>query len=223
MTHICVSNIIRIGSDNGLSPVRRQAIIWTNAWILLIWPLGTTFSEILIEIYTFSFKKMHLQMSSGKRRPFVLASLRWRHNDGDSVSNRQPHDCLHNCLFGRTSKKTSKPRVTGVCAGNSPWTGEFPAQMASNAENVYIWWRHHVNVLKGGTSHHFSSRSTTHICSLKRINKSLISHTSAPKMGNLKWCAKWNNNVERAPTCLMIMSLFTHTDHYPKSALYHEP
>ena len=72
MTYICVSNIISIGSDNGLSPVRRQAIIWTNAWILLIWPLGTTFSEILIEIHIFSFKKMRLKMSSARRRPFCL-------------------------------------------------------------------------------------------------------------------------------------------------------
>ena len=72
VTHICVSKLIIIGSDNGLSPGRRQAIIWTNAGILLIWPLGTNFSEILIEIHAFSFKKMHLKMSSGKRRPFCL-------------------------------------------------------------------------------------------------------------------------------------------------------
>ena len=57
MTHICVSKLTIIGSDNGLSPDRRQAIIWTNAEILLIGPLGTNFSEILIEIITFSFKK----------------------------------------------------------------------------------------------------------------------------------------------------------------------
>ena len=49
-----------------------------------------------------------------------------------------------NCLFRHRSKKRSKLRVTGLCAGNSPVTGEFPAQMASNAENVSIWWRHHV-------------------------------------------------------------------------------
>ena len=61
-----------IGSDNGLSPPRRQAIIWTNAGILLIQPLGTKFSEILIEIYTFSFKKMHFKMSSAKWRSFCL-------------------------------------------------------------------------------------------------------------------------------------------------------
>ena len=72
MTHICVSKLTIIGSENGLSPGRRQAIIWTNDGILLIRPLGTNFSEILIEIHTFSFKKMHLKMSSGKLRPFWL-------------------------------------------------------------------------------------------------------------------------------------------------------
>ena len=72
VTHICVNKLTVIGSDNGLSPDRRQAIIWTNAGILLIGPLGTNFSEILIGIHTFSFKKMHLKMSSGKCRPFCL-------------------------------------------------------------------------------------------------------------------------------------------------------
>ena len=70
-------------------------------------------------------------------------ALRWRHNGRDSVSNHQPHDCLLNRLFRRRSKKTSKLRVTGLWAENSPETGEFSAQMASNAENVSIWWRHH--------------------------------------------------------------------------------
>ena len=72
-------------------------------------------------------------------------SLRWHHNGYDSVSNHQPHDCLLNRLFRRRSKKT-KLRVTGFCAGNSPGTGEFPAQMASNVENVSISWRHHVQL-----------------------------------------------------------------------------
>ena len=72
--------------------------------------------------------------------------LRWRHNDHSGVSNHQPHGCLLNRLFRRKSKKTSKLRVTGLCAGNSPGTGEFPAQMASDAENVSIWWRHHAMV-----------------------------------------------------------------------------
>ena len=62
----------------------------------------------------------------------------------DGVSNHQPRDCLLKRLFRRRSKKTSKLRVTGLCVGNSPGTGEFTAQMASNAENFSIWWRHHV-------------------------------------------------------------------------------
>ena len=70
-------------------------------------------------------------------------TLQWRHNGRDSISNHQPHDCLLKRLFGRRSKKTSKLRATGLCAGNSPVTGEFPTQRASNAENVSIWWRHH--------------------------------------------------------------------------------
>ena len=70
-------------------------------------------------------------------------TLRWRHNGSDGVSNHQPHDCLLNILFRRKSKKTSKLRVTGLWTGNSPVTGEFPAQRASKAENVSIWWRHH--------------------------------------------------------------------------------
>ena len=72
VTHKCVDKLTIIGSDNGLSPDRRQAIIWTNAGILLIGPIGTNFSEILIEILTFSFKKMRLKVSSANRRPFCL-------------------------------------------------------------------------------------------------------------------------------------------------------
>ena len=66
----------------------------------------------------------------------------------DSVSNHQPHDYLLNRLFRRRSKKTSKLRVTGLCVGNSPGAGDFPAQMASNAEVkmlnqlvISLWYR----------------------------------------------------------------------------------
>ena len=71
------------------------------------------------------------------------------YDDHAGVSNHQPHGCLLNRLFRRKSKKTSKHRVTGLCAGNSPGTGEFPAQMASYAENVSIWWRHQANTKTG--------------------------------------------------------------------------
>ena len=78
--------------------------------------------------------------ASGFRNAFAL---QWRHNERDRLSNHQPHDRLPNRLFGRRSKKTSKLRVTGLYEGNSAVTGEFPAQRASNAKNVSIWWRHH--------------------------------------------------------------------------------
>ena len=69
--------------------------------------------------------------------------MQWHHNWCDRVSNHQTHDRFPNRLFRRRSEKTSKLRVPGLCACNSPVTGEFPAQMASNAKNVSIWWRHH--------------------------------------------------------------------------------
>ena len=71
------------------------------------------------------------------------ATIRWRHNEHNSDSNHQCLDCVLNRLFRRRSKKTSKLRVTGLCEGNSLAAIEFPAQRASNAENVSIWWRHH--------------------------------------------------------------------------------
>ena len=85
-----------------------------------------------------------LRWKSQNTGSFYFVSLRWRHNDHDSVWNHQPHDYLLNRLFRPKSKKTPKLRVTGLCEGNSPVTGEFSAQRANNAENVSIWWRHHV-------------------------------------------------------------------------------
>ena len=79
-------------------------------------------------------------------------SLLWRHNGRHGVSNPQPHGCFLNCSFRRKSKKTSKLRVTGIRVGNSPVTGEFPAQMASNAQNVSVWWRHDVTTTSGAAS-----------------------------------------------------------------------
>ena len=76
-----------------------------------------------------------------------LSPLQWRHNERDGVLNHQPHECLFNHLFRRRSKKTSKLRVTGLCEGNSPVTGEFPAQRPGYAENVSIWWRHHASMV----------------------------------------------------------------------------
>ena len=91
VTHICVGNLTIIGPDNGLSPGQRQAIIWTNVGILLIGPWGTNFSEILIGIQTFSFKKVHLKMASAKWRPFCL---------GLHVLSRSWINVAHSFLMG---------------------------------------------------------------------------------------------------------------------------
>ena len=90
VTHICVGNLTIYGSDNGLSPGRRQAITWTNVGILLIGPLGTNFSEMLIEVHAFSFKKINLKMSSGKWRPFCL---------GLNVLMWEAFPCQDNIIF----------------------------------------------------------------------------------------------------------------------------
>ena len=93
--HICVGNLIIIASGNGLVLTRHQAIIWTNAGILLIEPLGTNFNEILSEILVFSFKKIHLNVSSAKWRPFCLGL---NVNRG-RTSAVQWERCLHNYQF----------------------------------------------------------------------------------------------------------------------------
>ena len=84
-------------------------------------------------------QNLHNRTYLRSRQGTISLSLQWRHNGHNGISNRQPHDCLLNRLFGHRSKKTSKLHVTGLCVWNSPGTGEFPAQMASNAENVSTW------------------------------------------------------------------------------------
>ena len=123
-------------------------------WSRLIFNIYWNYSLVIFNKRSKKFRKdiavllsMDVQGCQCRHLPFdwKLFSLQWRHNGRDSVSNHQPHDCLLNRLFRRKSKKTSKLRATGLCAGKSPGTGEFPAQMASYAENVSIWWRHHVS------------------------------------------------------------------------------
>ena len=109
-------------------------------------------------------------------------SLQWRHNGHDDVSNHQPHHCLLSHLFGRRSKKTSKLRVTGLCAGNSPGTGEIPAQRVSYAENVSIWWRHHVKFYV----QYLSSCTTFPGIWFRRIHNERKLRTSVPGINWLK-------------------------------------
>ena len=101
-------------------------------------------------IHRWPVNSPHKGPTTGKMFPFddvmwdLCKSLQWHHNVPNDVSNHRHLDCLFNHLFKSRSKKTPKLRVTGICEGNSPVTSEFPAQRASNAENISIWWRHHV-------------------------------------------------------------------------------
>ena len=102
-----------VGWPNVLSSLR-----WANVGpnYIAAWdPIANNQSKVLYVVGAISY--------AGRRR-----TLQWRHNERSGVSNHQPHDCLLNRLFKRRSKKTSTLRVTGLCTGNSPVTGEFPAQ-----------------------------------------------------------------------------------------------
>ena len=101
--------------------------------------------RMYMSIFCLKEKRYSWSYSSAKSLEYkICCSLWWRHNEHDGVYNHQPYHCLPNRLFRRRSKKTLNVWVTGLCAGNSPVTGELSAQMASNAENVSIWWRNHV-------------------------------------------------------------------------------
>ena len=183
MTHICVSTLTIISSDNGLSPGRRQAIIWTNAWIMLIWTLKNKLQWN--ENSWISFKKVHLKCRLENGEHFVSASVCLRCCQGPflfrppQANSLESHDAYMRQWTGSllvitiTSqwarwrlkssasrlltqpfiqaqiKETIRALFTGLCAGNSSVTDENPAQMASNAENVSIRWRHHVRLIIG--------------------------------------------------------------------------
>ena len=130
-----------------------------------------------IPMWEIIHKPLMANINSDHCRVYALLVLQWRHNGRDGVSNHQPHDSLLNRLFGRRSKKTSKFRVTGLCAGNSPVTGEFPAQMTSNAENVPIWWRHH-GMIKGSLCKSFTVHCTHYIIISLSYNQTNCVHSS---------------------------------------------
>ena len=114
----------------------------------LWWSLYThCFLDIWVTLDIFLITRYQVQQWSNWltyfKRWSLPCTLQWRHTERDGVSYHQYHDCLLYSLFKAHIKETAKLRVTGPCEGNSPVTGEFPAQRASNAENVSIWWRHH--------------------------------------------------------------------------------
>ena len=106
---------------------------------------GTIEKRLYTMYYSHIKRKNHFCYKSLIMWPNMYP-LHWRHNERDCVLSHWRFSCLLNCLFRCRSKKTSKLRVNGLCEGNYPvTTGEFPAQRASNAENVSIWWRYHIN------------------------------------------------------------------------------
>ena len=137
-------------------------------------------------------------------------ALQWHHNELAGISNHQSHDCLLNRLFTRRSKKTSKLQITGLCEGNSPVTGEFPAQRASNAENVSIWWCHHAadvltpncakpseDIMLTKKLGKFSSKFLW----LRVILSPLMSSISQPEQleHNYSWHLKWSHKLTGGP------------------------
>ena len=114
--------------------------IWTLKWKMHSWIMIMTIFEMCV------LTGMCYKLLQSWCRLLKSGSLQWCHNQRDGVSNHLRLDCLLNRLFWCRSKKTSKLRVTGLCEGNSPVTGTFSAQRASNTEIASIWWRHHVEV-----------------------------------------------------------------------------
>ena len=130
----------------------------------------------------------------------IFRALQWRHNGRDSVSNHQPHDCLLNRLLRRRSKKTSKLCVTGLCVGNSSGTGEFPAQRASNAENVSIWLRHHVSLISFQERWHLAYTKT----SVYYVNGTDVIIHPASNTFHKVWITWWRHQMETFSALLAI-------------------
>ena len=138
-------------------------------------------------------------------------SLQWRNNGRDGVSNHRRLNCLLNCLFRRRSKKTSKLRVTGLCGGNSPETGQFPAQRANNTENVSIWWRHNdIDEIEWHqTNGKHNSKAHMNFYNLQ-IPLYLISYIFSRIYSNILRMHVWGN----FPSYLELFILWPHTSVY---------
>ena len=148
---ICYNGILIKGRDNFLELDFMKVIRTGNIWFNFIGGYGINHERRRYSVTLSLSGRPHTHNDSyiwniflhWPKSYFEQRTLQWRHYDYDGFSNHQPYDCLFTRLFRRRSKKTSKLRVTGLCVGNSPVAGELPAQMASNPENISIWWRHH--------------------------------------------------------------------------------
>ena len=168
LLHVTYNSCVHLshGCDMHMACTKNRMVLvyeWQQPYILIrdgrwrMYEQLNRYWSLLFMCYSYCFPGHQLNLwiidspswwSSHHRKPDTTGSqgivaLRWRHNGCDGVSNHQPHDCVFNRLFRRRSKL----RVIGLCAGNSPVPGEFPAQMSSDAENVSISWRHHGNTI----------------------------------------------------------------------------
>ena len=124
--HVFIKQPFHRGAICYLRDINSKLPIYCYFYFSWIWILSSSYFLLT----TYLIYEFHSAIYPLKSR----WTLQWRHNGCGSVSNHQPHDCLLNRIFRRRSKKMSRLRVTGLCAENSPRTGEFPAQRASNAE-----------------------------------------------------------------------------------------
>ena len=127
----------------------------------------------------------------------LCISSQWRHSEPDGVSNHQCIDCLLNRIIQSRSKKTTKLRVTGLCEGNSPETGEFSTQRARNAKNVSIWWRHHDDKI------HVNVQSPTVSMHTAHGNR----QPAADDIRNMPCFLIWS--MVKLPTSITIMSIYS--------------
>ena len=117
---------------------------WCSCHLVWFWHYFSCYSlHTTHKVHPMWKKQQGKSFNSLPLLPYTHYTLQWRYSKRDGVSNHQPHHCSLNRLYRRRSTKISKLHVTGLCEGNSPITGEFSAQRASNAENVSIWWRHY--------------------------------------------------------------------------------
>ena len=147
MKHICISKLITIDSDNGLLPGQRQAIIWTNAGILLTGPLGTSGSEMLIKIQIFSLMKIRLEMSSAKCCPFrlslnVLSKTSCRLEFINIITGEPWNEIDFMIIKGHmmTSSNGNIFLVTGHLCGEFTGPRWIPRTKASDAELWCFLW-----------------------------------------------------------------------------------
>ena len=114
-----------------------KSIHFVSAWSSLFW------TSFRCNLFLIRSNRNEYLLTASVRSMLNTQALQWCYNERDCISNHRRLDCLLNRLFRCQSKKILKLRVTGVCEGNSPMTGEFTAQRASIVENISIWWRHH--------------------------------------------------------------------------------